>query len=278
MSIFSEPLVMLSVIVIGFVVGLSIGVSGFGGSPILFPFLLLLGIPPHVVVGTDLAFSFLTKSFATVVHTKIRNVNWRVVSYLLLPVIPTMIFGGWLWIFIKNNLGSTALDNIILTFLGILLAIIATYVFSLRKMTNVKFGSTDYLLEHRTVFSKKSRNFLLSGGVLVTFVTQITSSGAGAMLLPLLIRIIRSPKFAAGTSVVVGVAISGAGALFHFALGNIEMHLLITLMIGSIPGVLLGIKIGSVVSFQKIMTIMAIIVVIAAVFLLGKGIASILIS
>ncbi len=274
-SIFSYPLMIFLLIMIGFVAGISIGVSGTGGAPILLPALVLIGMTPHVVVGTDLAFAFFTKIFATAIHTKIRNINWQVVTYLIIAALPAMLFASWLWIYIKDNLGVKTLDNIILFLLGVLLAGVAFYLIKKHVINRTADANyEDFPVKHRSIFSTRAKNAFFGGGILVGFVTQITSTGAGAILLPLLIRVIRYPKYAAGTSVIVGVAISAVGAILHYSLGNVPIYLVFVLLIGSLPGVFIGIKFTSMISFRRLMIILISIILGSSMFVLLKGISS----
>jgi len=73
----------------GFVVGTVVGLSGVGGNALLAPVLiLLLGVPPTLAVGTDLAYSVPTKILACVLHARQKNVDWPVTAWLVAGGVP----------------------------------------------------------------------------------------------------------------------------------------------------------------------------------------------
>ena len=99
----SDPTFAIGLILIGLMVGVAIGLSGLGGAPLLLPSLVLIGIPPQLVIGADLAFIFGTKLFASILHSKEHNINWKALGFLLIPVVPVMLFASWVWAGIKEN-------------------------------------------------------------------------------------------------------------------------------------------------------------------------------
>ena len=127
-EIISDPVFVTGLILIGLMVGVAIGLSGLGGAPLLFPSLVIIGIPPQLVIGADLAFIFGTKLFASILHSKERNINWKALVFLLIPVIPVMIFASWVWTNIKEIYGSDILDTVILLLLGIILVGVSLYM------------------------------------------------------------------------------------------------------------------------------------------------------
>lgn len=285
LTIFSDPFFVLVLILIGFMVGTAIGASGLGGAPLLLPSLVFLGIPPQIVIGADLAFISFTKIFATILHGKERNINWRASLYLVIAVVPAMLLASWLWLYVKDNHGSEVLDSLILLMLGVVLIGLAAYMLKdqvLRKLhtkislANTNDGSQTKTTLLRTSLSRGDKATLLSTGGFVSFIIQITATGAGAILLPVLVKMLRSPRHAAGTSVISGLVMAGVGASLHYTLGNVPIYLVALLLIGSLPGVMLGVRIASTVSPRKLILIFTAIIFWAAIFLLNKGIGSIL--
>ena len=74
-----------------------------------------------------------------------------------------------------------------------------------------------------------------------------------------------------GTSVLFGVAISAVGTILHYNIGNVSITLVLFLLIGSIPGVFLGVKLTSKISPRKLITVFSMIILVAAIFLLSRG-------
>jgi uncharacterized membrane protein YfcA len=264
-----DPTTVGILILIGLVVGIAIGLSGLGGAPLLLPPLILIGIPPQLVIGANLAFIFGTKLFASVLHSKEHNINWKALGFLLIPVVPVMLLASWVWTGVKNNYGSDILDTVILLMLGILLLGTSLYMIK----NNVLKKSNDdkgFLIHHNFTLGEKI-TFLGTSSV-ISFITQIASSGAGAMMLPVLVKKCNCPpKHVAGTSVLFGVAISAVGMILHFNLGNVPIFLVIFLLIGSIPGVFLGVRLISKISPRKLIATFSVIILVAAIFLINRG-------
>jgi len=270
LSIFSDPLGIIIILAIGFAAGLSIGVAGFGITPVLVPSLILIGGIPHLIVGTVLIVTVITKGFATVVHGKIHNINWTVVGYIFIPVIPSMIITSMIWTFVEENHGSEKLDLLVVFMLGLVL--IAVTIYLVREL----FKKTVMGNETHAILTKKSKTAMLLGGGIVSFITQITSAGAGPMFLPLLVRVLRSPKYSTGTLTIVGLLVAAVGSILHYNIGNVTPSLILLLVIGAIPGVLVGIKVGRNINPKNLSWIFVILSTGATIFLFAKGISMVL--
>ena len=273
-EVLSDPMFSAGLILIGLAVGVAIGLSGLGGAPLLLPSLVLIGIPPQLIIGADLAFIFVTKLFAAVLHSKERNVNWNALIFLIIPVVPSMIIASWVWSYIKENYGSDVLDSVILILLGAILAGVSLYLLKINIMKKESLSDDDDKTDigkARKFTSGEKSTFLSTGGI-VSFITQITATGAGAMTLPILVRKCHCPpKHVAGTSVVFGVAISAAGATLHYTMGNVPLPLVGLLLIGSIPGVIIGVKMANRISGRKLIMVFTAIIMFAAIFLISRA-------
>jgi len=268
-ELISDPFSVASLILIGLMVGIAIGLSGLGGAPLLLPPLIMMGIPPQLVIGANLAFIFVTKLFASILHGKKQNINWKALGFLFVPVVPVMLFASWIWTEIKDNYGSDILDTVILLLLGILL--LATSLYMLKNNIVKKSSNADSISPHHN-FTQGEKTTFLGTSSIISFITQIASSGAGALILPILVKKCHCPpKHVAGTSVLFGVAISAVGTILHYNMGNVPFLLVLFLLIGSIPGVFLGVKVTSKISPRKLITIFSIIILVAAIFLISRS-------
>jgi uncharacterized membrane protein YfcA len=101
---------------------------------------------------------------------------------------------------------------------------------------------------------------------------QISSVGAGTILVPVLLKVVRSPRHVAGTSVIFGLAVSFTGSLLHYTLEDVPIYLVVFLVIGSIPGVILGVRIASSASPYILTLIFSIIILAAGLLILNEGI------
>ena len=269
----SDPIFSIGLVLIGLMVGIAIGLSGLGGAPLLLPSLVIIGIPPQLVIGTDLAFIFVTKLIAAVLHSKESNVNWKALVFLVIPVVPSMIIASWVWTYVKENYGSSTLDSVILILLGIILAGVSLYLLKNNVMKK-EYDSEEAKTKDQKIrkFTSGEKSTFLGTGSIVSFITQITATGAGAMTLPILIKKCHCPpKHVAGTSVVFGVAISAVGVTLHYTMGNVPIYLVGLLLIGSIPGVILGVKLAGRISGRKLIIVFTGIIMVASIFLISRA-------
>ena len=79
------------IIVMGLFIGFMVGMTGVGGSALLTPILILLGINPSIAVGTDLIYNSVTKFFGSIQHWRQKSINFQVVKYLAIGSIPSAI-------------------------------------------------------------------------------------------------------------------------------------------------------------------------------------------
>src|SRR5579859_8166877 len=74
---------------VGFAVGILIGLTGVGGGSLMTPLLILLfGLHPTTAVGTDLLYAAITKTGGSLVHGFFRTVDWTIVRRLATGSIP----------------------------------------------------------------------------------------------------------------------------------------------------------------------------------------------
>src|SRR5579863_3478049 len=113
-------------ILIGFVVGTMIGLTGVGGGVLLLPMLIfVLRVPPIIAVGSDALFNFATKIGSSWVHLSRGTVRRKVVMILATGSIPGSILGVGLLKHLRTLYGS-GVNNIITTTVGVLLIVVPT--------------------------------------------------------------------------------------------------------------------------------------------------------
>lgn len=272
-SVTSEHFTLL--LLFGFMVGTAIGLSGIGGAAMVVPVLLFFGVSPPVMVGTSLVFNFFVKIFGSALHYKERNVNMKAVLYLVIGVPPAVLFGSWLFSFIKTVFGAAMLDSIILFTVAIVLLGIASFMIKTYLPKRKIGNSSETNYEARTIFSKNDKIGLLSAGSGVSFAMQVASVGAGTILVPYLLKTIRSPRQVAGTSILYSLAATGLGGLLHYAQGEVSLHITTLLLFGAIPGTYLGVKLAKRVSPIKLAIIFGFLILSVAILLLIRGIGTV---
>jgi len=219
-------------ILVGFVVGVLIGMSGVGGGVLLLPVLIFcLRVPPIVAVGSDAVFNFFTKIPASLMHLKRGTVRCKVVIALAAGSVPGSIAGVRLLMHIRHLYGD-GVNNFIKTAVGILLIIIPTLLLFQRRI--------EERIANRPPSMKGFAGMALIG-LIAGFLVGMTSVGSGSIIMMLLLLFYSfPPKVNVGTDILHAVILTGVTGLLHFRLGNVDPGLVVSLLIGSIPGGLLG--------------------------------------
>jgi uncharacterized protein len=225
------PLIAIKILV-GFIVGVLIGLSGVGGGVLLLPILIFgLRVPPLMAVGSDALFNFFTKIPASVVHLKKGTVRTKVVIALAIGSVPGSIAGVNLLMYIRALYG-VGVNNFIKTAVGVLLIIIPTLLLFQKRIE-----------ERVTNRPPTMRGFagMVLIGLVAGLLVGMTSVGSGSIIMMLLLLFYNfAPKVNVGTDIVHAVILTGVTGLLHFRLGNVDPGLVLSLLIGSIPGGLLG--------------------------------------
>jgi uncharacterized membrane protein YfcA len=236
----------------GLAVGVLVGMTGVGGGSLMTPLLVLLfGFHPATAVGTDLLYASATKSVGTVVHGIGKTVDWQVVRRLALGSVPAALATLLAMHLIGTRFDGT--DRLITVTLGV--ALIATAVAMLfRTHIVARFGQMlDAVPEYRI-----TRWTVLLGAILGVLVS-LSSVGAGALGMTALL--ILYPKLPTNRLVGSDIAhavpltlVAGAG---HWAMGSVDFGLLLSLLTGSVPGIIIGSLISTRISDALLRPILA---------------------
>lgn len=222
-------------------VGLAVGITGVGGGSLMTPILILFGFPYHIAIGTDLLYAAITKAGGVVAHQKRGSINWRIVFLLAAGSIPAALATTYL---LANVFGDASHYEGLLTHsLGIMLILTSVVLFFKgRKSTQTEAGDTlSFGQRHSAPLT------LLMGLLLGTFVT-LSSVGAGAIGTAILLLLYpRLPALhVVGTDIAHAVPLTLIAGLGHLIfLGNVDFVLLGCLLVGSLPAVQLGSRIGA---------------------------------
>jgi uncharacterized membrane protein YfcA len=226
----------LSYIVSGFGVGLLVGMTGVGGGSLMTPLLtLLFGMQPSIAVGTDLAFASLTKSAGTLTHRMGGTIRWDIVRRLCFGALPAAIFAT----LALKSFGPLSPQIAVLIRYSIAISVLLTVISLLLKgkiMAWINAHPEKQLQGQALIVATIAAGALL--GVLVT-VSSIGAGAIGATLLVVLYPRLSSAEVA-GTDIAYAVPLTAIAAFGHWWLGSINWVLLVSLLIGSLPGITLG--------------------------------------
>ncbi len=219
----------------GFGVGLLVGMTGVGGGSLMTPLLILLfGIHPATAVGTDLLYAAATKTGGSLVHGLAKSIHWPAVIRLASGSMPACILTLFvLWQLDLDSASARGLINIVLCLALLLTA--SSLIF--RKALLESFRGRLERLDVATI----SRATVLVGIVLGVLVS-ISSVGAGAVGVTALLLLYPGLPMAriVGSDIAHAVPLTLIAGLGHWAMGAIDWHLMGVLLIGSLPGIIIG--------------------------------------
>ncbi|MTV39239.1 sulfite exporter TauE/SafE family protein [Duganella radicis] len=245
----------------GFAVGLLVGMTGVGGGSLMTPLLtLLFGVTPAVAVGTDLAFASLTKGVGTFTHRMRGTVHWDIVRRLCMGALPAALIAS-IGLKYFGTLSKEMGQIIRYTIAGSVFLTVIALLFR-RKMLAWITTHPERQLQGRALHNAT----IFTGAVLGVLVT-ISSIGAGAIGATVLVMLYPRLTAAevAGTDIAYAVPLTAIAAVGHWWLGSINWMLLLTLLVGSVPGITIGAYAARAVPERLLRGILAVTLVAVAV-------------
>ena len=229
-----QPLIVTA----GLVMGVLIGLTGMGGGALMTPFLILVGVRPSVAVGTDLFQMMFTKSFGAWQHHRQGTVNYRLVFLLALGSLPAALVGVALLVVLRDyfdvsmDVFLTRMLGGVLTLVGVVLLLRLLFLRWFARRQSPGFGLA---LNGKKAFQ------LTAIGAAVGLLVGLTSVGSGTLFIVMLtILFPMSMRNIVGTDVAHSAILTTGAGLLHFGVGNVDLILAANILMGSIPGVLLG--------------------------------------
>lgn len=234
-----QPLYAVSGLLGGFLVGL----TGVGGGSLMTPLLVLVfGIAPSTAVGTDLLYAAITKASGVLVHARKRHVDWRVCGWLAAGSVPAAALTV---VALRSLHTSAAFEGALKTMVGVALLLTAAAILwraSRRGLLSFTGGPEAGDTPGSTAAPPLPRALTLLTGAILGVLVTLSSIGAGAIGTVALVFLY--PRFAitrvVGTDIAHAVPLTLVAGLGHLALGHVDIALLGSLLVGSIPGIWLG--------------------------------------
>jgi hypothetical protein len=218
------------------VVGLLVGLTGAGGGALMTPMLILLfGVKPSTAISSDLVAAVVMRPVGAVVHLRKGTVNLRLVGWMVLGSVPMAFAGAYLLHLMGNAAGA---QSRVETALGTAL-LVGAAAMALRYVLDLRGG-------HRrdgAVADVISRPLATVGiGMVGGLIVGMTSVGSGSLMIVLLLFLypLLSAGQLVGTDLTQAVPLTLAAALGALAFGHVELSVTASLIIGSVPAVLVG--------------------------------------
>jgi uncharacterized protein len=253
-----DPLIMLT----GLVVGAVVGLTGMGGGALMTPLLVLLfRIEPLAAVSSDLVAAFVMKPVGAGVHLRRGTVHLPLVRYLVIGSVPAAFSG----VLILNALGDgDAVQDRIKLVLGIALLVAAT---SIVAKSRVAAGRTPGPAAAPIVRPVPTMLVGVIGGLVV----GLSSVGSGSLMIVMLLVLYPqlSAKELVGTDLLQAIPLVGSAALGHLLFGDFRLGVTVSLLLGSLPGVYVGARVSSRAPDRLIRPVLVVVLTLSGLKLLG---------
>jgi uncharacterized membrane protein YfcA len=257
-----------AIVLFGLGIGVLVGMTGMGGGSLMTPLLILIfGIQPTTAIGTDIVYSAITKTVGGWRHFRMGTVNMELVKWLSFGSVPSAVIGVALVSVLADRIGEDRLDALVYAVLGGTLLMVGIITLSraliLRK-----------LIDERDRFEVERRHKVAAVviGATTGFVIGVTSAGSGTVIAILLIAVYRlAPKKVVGTDVFHAAILLWAAGLAHIVGGNVDFGLAGNILVGSIPGVIIGSALSDKAPQGFIRTALGLVLIGSGIVTIQKG-------
>jgi uncharacterized membrane protein YfcA len=252
----------------GLLVGALVGMTGMGGGSLMTPMLILIfGFNPKTAVGTDILHGAIFKSFGAVRHRQLGNVHVPLAMWMLLGSAPLSLLG----VQIASSFSDSTQSTMSKVVGGAL--ILGGIGFAIKAFLRGYVGEEDLHLTTR------QKLIAVAIGASCGFVVGLTSVGSGTFFgLAMLLLYPLAARRIVGTDMLHAALllwVAGAGHLLH---GNVDLHAMAWLLVGSIPGVLLGSHYSIRVPERALRMTFAVVLVLSGIKLLEVPAATLIIE
>jgi uncharacterized membrane protein YfcA len=256
-----------AIVFFGFGVGFLVGLTGMGGGSLMTPLLILIfGIKPVTAIGTDIFYAAVTKTAGGWRHLKLKTVNMPLTWWMAIGSVPSAIAGVWVLDMLKDTLGAD-LDETVFAMLASCLLVVGAITL-LRSLF-----LADKVTE-RADFEIHTRHKVAAIGIGATtgFIIGLSSAGSGTVIAIMLIAVFRlTPQRVVGTDVFHAAVLLWAAGVAHIVGGNVDFGLAANILLGSVPGVILGSNMSVKWPQGVLRTALGVVLIAAGLALLGKA-------
>jgi uncharacterized protein len=256
-----------AIVFFGFGVGFLVGLTGMGGGSLMTPLLILVfGIKPVTAIGTDIFYAAVTKTAGGWRHLKLKTVNMPLTWWLAAGSVPSAIVGVWALDVLKRRLGDD-LDETVFAILAACLLVVGA-------ITLLRSLFLANSIAEREDFEIHTRHKIAAAGIGATtgFVIGLSSAGSGTVIAIMLIAVFRlTPRRVVGTDVFHAAILLWAAGLAHIVGGNVDFGLAGNILLGSVPGVILGSNMSVKWPQEILRPALGLVLVAAGVALLSKA-------
>ncbi len=257
-----------AIVIFGFGIGAMVGMTGMGGGTLMTPLLILIfGVKPVTAIGTDIFYAAVTKTVGGWRHLRMRTVHMSLALWMAAGSVPASVAGVWAISVLQSRIGEDKLDEVVYALLGGMLLMVGI-------LTLARALVLSRLVEERDDFQLRRRHKIaaVAIGVITGFVIGITSAGSGTVIAILLIAVFRlTPRRVVGTDVFHAAILLWAAGIAHWVGGNVDFVLAGNILLGSIPGVIVGSHFAARAPTGFLRTALGVVLVASGIVTVQKG-------
>jgi uncharacterized membrane protein YfcA len=257
-----------AIVLFGLGIGVLVGMTGMGGGSLMTPLLILIfGIQPTTAIGTDIFYSAVTKTVGGWRHFRMQTVNMELVKWLAMGSVPSAVIGVAIVSVLADHIGEDRLDALVYAVLGGTLLMVG--IITLARALILRS-----LIDERDRFKVERRHKVAAIviGATTGFVIGVTSAGSGTVIAILLIAVYRlAPKRVVGTDVFHAAILLWAAGIAHWIGGNVDFVLAANILLGSVPGVVIGAALSDKAPQGFIRTALGVVLIGSGIVTIQKG-------
>jgi len=220
----------------GLLIGTLVGLTGMGGGSLMTPVLVIIfGVNPSVAIGTDIAHGAIFKTVGAVQHRRMGNVRAQLAGWMLVGSAPMSLLGVWVSKQITNRYGD-GVESVMGQVLG------GALLFGCAGLLAKTFVKAKEMEDEEGYsLSRRDKVAAILIGLFGGFIVGLTSVGSGVFFgLTLLVVFPLKAHKVVGTDIFHAAALLYVAGFGHWLAGDIDWSIVGWLLLGSIPGVLLG--------------------------------------
>ena len=248
----------------GLLIGVLVGLTGMGGGSLMTPILIIFfGFKPTYAVGTDILHGAIFKTFGAIRHRKLGTVHAHLALWMFAGSGPMSLVGIGVAAILAHFYGDSA-QSAEAKAIGVALMLGGAGLFAKAFLHPRPDG------RELAVLSRRDRTIAFWLGFCGGFVVGLTSVGSGTFfgLVMLLVYPLAARRIV-GTDIFHAAALLWVAGFGYLALGKVDLHAMAWLLVGSIPGVLIGSQIGVGLPDRPLRTALATTLVLSGVKVVG---------
>lgn len=263
-----------AIVVFGFGIGVLVGMTGMGGASLMTPLLILIfGVQPVTAIGTDIFYAAVTKTVGGVQHLRAKTVHRGLAFWMAVGSVPSALGGVFVIELLKDAYGEEQLEKIVFGILGATLLVVGI-------STLLRTVFIPDVIKERYALHLQRRHIIaaIATGLVTGFVIGLTSAGSGTLIGIILIAVFRlTPQRVVGTDIFHAAVLLWFAGLAHWIGGNVDFGLAGNILIGSIPGVLVGGRLALKTGKNLLRGLLSTVLIASGIILMSKGDAQIVV-